>query len=86
MVTGTVHRLRYREVMATGGVPHRLDGFDPDDALEKIRELVHERHGTGDELADLFSLLDHWLIVGESPPAEVALARPAASGRVQPYP
>jgi len=67
--------------------PHRLDGFDPDDALEELRSLRREvtapeaEHGwdySSDvrRFTELFGLLDHWLIVGNGGPAE--WARPEA--------
>lgn len=46
-----------------------LAGFDPDDALEKMREAAIPR---SDDLARLFRRLDHWLIAGERMPAEWA--------------
>jgi hypothetical protein len=62
--------------------PHRLDGFDPDKALDGLRRLCREidtddgQNGdwnlaaAAEKVAELFSKLDHWLIVGEPPPAE----------------
>jgi hypothetical protein len=60
---------------------HRLDGFDPDDALAEIRELrawlllddyssAKESAARSTRLAVLIDLLDHWLILGCEPPAE----------------
>lgn len=55
-----------------------LAGFDPDDALEEIRELCHadDLEARGDPLASLVAALDHWLIVGERLPAEWAHPEP----------
>ena len=53
-----------------------LAGFDPDDALEKMRELA----GSEDNactVVSLFAKLDHWLIVGERLPREWAHPEPA---------
>jgi hypothetical protein len=54
---------------------HRLDGFDPDAGLERIRELARQLRGVpgagiGAQLAEQWDLLDHWLILGCEPPAE----------------
>lgn len=61
---------------------HRLDGFDPDGALGELRRIAAEvsrddgrlsertLSGHAERMAILFDLLDHWLIVGERPPAE----------------
>jgi hypothetical protein len=81
------------------GEPHRLDGFDPDAALEEIRELCSwlaradwssARVGMaaqGKRLGVLTDLLDHWLILGCEPPAEWSTPAPELAGaalRVQP--
>jgi hypothetical protein len=50
-----------------------LEGFDPDKALDEIRELTR---GYGTRLAYLVHLLDHWLIVGERLPLEWAHPEP----------
>lgn len=55
-----------------------LAGFDPNDALDRMRELAKPWHEVADllELAELFRKLDHWLIVGERLPAEWAHPEP----------
>lgn len=50
-----------------------LAGFNPDDALEKMRESAIAR---SDDLAKLFRRLDHWLLVGERLPSEWAHPEP----------
>lgn len=57
--------------------PHRLDGFDPDEALDGLRRLCREIDdgdwslaAAAGKMADLFGKLDHWLILGCDPPAE----------------
>jgi len=68
--------------------PHRLDGFDPDGALEELREMRRRiaaddgQRGdwniaaAAERMAELFGLLDHWLIVGNEGPAEWARPEP----------
>jgi len=50
-----------------------LAGFDPDKALEEMRETAA---GRSDNLAKLFRRLDHWLITGERLPFEWAHPEP----------
>jgi hypothetical protein len=50
-----------------------MDDFDPDAALDEIRELTT---GFGTRLAYLVGKLDHWLIVGERLPEEWAHPEP----------
>lgn len=59
------------------GADHRLDGFNADDALAELRWLAAEvadddtnHSGQARRMGALFDLLDHWLIVGQSPPAD----------------
>lgn len=56
------------------GEDDRLAGFDPDEALEEIRELSE---GFGTRLAYLIDRLDDWLIVGGRLPFEWAHPEPA---------
>jgi hypothetical protein len=72
-------------------MPHRLDGFEPDEVLEELRALISGELGPAGErridwnlsdwrkaetltkperIAGLFSLLDHWLMLGCELPAE----------------
>jgi hypothetical protein len=71
--------------------PHRRDGFDPDAALEEIRELrawllrdvyssAKETANHATRLAVLVDLLDHWLILGCEPPAEWRWPAPELAG------
>jgi hypothetical protein len=52
-----------------------LAGFDPDEALEKMRELAGSEDNAN-EVVSLFRKLDHWLIVGERLPFEWAHPEP----------
>jgi hypothetical protein len=52
-----------------------LAGFDPDDALEKMRELAGSEDNAC-EAVSLFRKLDDWLIVGERLPQEWAHPEP----------
>jgi hypothetical protein len=52
-----------------------LAGFDPDAALERMRELSGSEDNAN-EVVSLFSRLDHWLIVGERLPEEWAHPEP----------
>jgi hypothetical protein len=52
-----------------------LAGFDPDDALDRMRELSGSEDNAN-EVVRLFMKLDHWLIVGERLPFEWAHPEP----------
>jgi len=52
-----------------------LAGFNPDEALERIRELSGSEDNAN-EVVSLFAKLDHWLIVGERLPSEWAHPEP----------
>jgi hypothetical protein len=78
--------------MGASEAPHRLDGFDADQALDDLRALRREigmddgqatdypQAARGEKMAELFDLLDHWLILGCDPPAEWRWPAPELAG------
>ena len=52
-----------------------LAGFDPDEALDRMRELAGSED-SANEAVRLFRKLDHWLIVGGRLPFEWAHPEP----------
>lgn len=52
-----------------------LAGFDPDEALDQIREMSGAEDNAN-EVVTLFGKLDHWLIVGGRLPREWAHPEP----------